>query len=477
MSKEFDAEIVGSGPNGLAAAVVMARAGLRVRVSESSTLLGGGMKTLRLGPYDLLHDTCSAVHPQALNSEFFQRFKIGNRVDWITPDVSFAHAVTPERSILVHRKMESMKISLNSEMRKYSRRILRLLNSQEDLGAATLGGPSGLLQHPVILAQLGLGGLFAAADRDNDTVSTLFAGLISHCGQQRSLAASVAAIALGASAHLGGWPIPRGGSSSIAQAMIDDIEKYGGVFRTNHVVKDLDEFESPIKILNMHPRQANELLSGKVPERNLRAFRNFKPGMSVLKVDYVLKSPVPWNDPLLSLTPTLHLGGSAEQIRRSEASAEKGQMMGLPMVIAGQPTLFDDSRSKSGLHSLWAYCHVPAGAGPGIADQITAQIERFAPDFRKVVIDHYTTTPYMFNSRNANYVGGDILGGAVNMRQLLTRPKFGLNPWRSPLKGVWLASASVAPGPSVHGMAGYLAALDALDTVFGIDVPPDLSPS
>ncbi|MNW50910.1 hypothetical protein D3C74_283750 [compost metagenome] len=332
------------------------------------------------------------------------------------------------------------------------------------------------MQHPVTLAQLGLGGLLAAADRDNDSISALFAGLISHCGQQRSLAASVAAIALGASAHLGGWPIPRGGSSTIAQAMIDDIERHGGVFRLNHPVKNLDEIKAPIKILNMHPFQANALLTGLVPDRNLRNFRKYKPGMSVLKVDYVLKAPVPWSDPALSSTPTLHLGGSAAQIRRAEADAGKGNIPELPMVIAAQPTLFDDSRSKSGLHTLWAYCHVPQGTGPGAVAKITAQIERFAPNFKKVVIDQYTTTPYTFNSHNANYVGGDILAGAVNMRQLLARPQFGMNPWRTPLKGVWLASASVAPGPSVHGMSGYLAALDALDAVYGIDIPPDLSP-
>lgn len=476
MDADFDAEIVGSGPNGLASAVVLARAGLRVRVIEAEGSPGGGLRTESLSDPEVRHDLCSAVHPQAMNSEFFRLFALERRIQWITPEVSFAHAVAPGRTVSVHRDFSKTVLELGPDGGNYCRIFGPLIENRASLIRATLGGPLGLLKHPVLTCKLGMSAARSALTMGSDDAAAVVSGLVAHVGAPKSFAAKTAAMALGASAHLGGWPIPRGGSGMIAQAMIDEIESCGGRIDVGQKVESIDDVHAPIRILNVHPQAAAHLLKKRAPEQYLRKLNAFKPGAAVIKIDFVLSEPVPWIDPSLAQTPTVHIGGSARQIHEFENAIERGQISGAPMVIAAQPSLFDQTRAPKGKHILWAYCHAPRDASESVADMIVEQLERYAPGFRDVVMSQHVTTPAGFEKHNLNYVGGDILTGAVTMRQLLARPNLSPTPWRTPVRGVWIASAGVSPGPSVHGMGGYYAALDALHRVHGIRNAPSLAP-
>ncbi len=334
-------------------------------------------------------------------------------------------------------------------------------------------------RHPVAAARFGLAALDQGTPLWNrrfstDAAAALFTGVAAHpVGTLPSLPSAGAGLALGALAHAGGWPIPLGGSQSIVNAMVEDIRAHGGEIVPDHTVRSLSELSGvPAVLLDVTPPSLLRLAEGQLPRTYERALERFRFGDGACKVAFILSGPVPWSNTEVARAGTVHLGGSRPEIAASEAQVAAGKHPESPYVLLSQPSLFDPSRAPAGSHILWTYCHVPSGSTRDMAGAITAQIERFAPGFRDVVVRSFTTTAAELAASNANYVGGDFGGGAVTLGQLLARPVLSTAPWRTPLDGVYLCSASTPPGPGVHGMGGLHAARLALKQVFGLAVPP-----
>lgn len=479
---EVDAVIVGAGPNGLAAAVTLARAGLSVRVFERAARVGGGASSRELTLPGFTHDVCSAVHPLAFESRFFREFELTRRVDFVTPDVSFAHPLDKGAAAIAYRDLERTREGLGSDGAAYAALIGPL--AERSSHVADLTGQS-LLRVPTSpVTALA----FAAATLEQGTPAwnarfrgraapALLTGAAAHTSLPLpSLASAGAGLALTAYAHARGWPIPRGGSQAIADAMRDDILAHGGTIETDFEVTSLADLpRARVTLLDLTPRALVRLAGPRLPDRYRRALSNFRYGNASAKVDFALSEPVPWTHPELRRAGTLHLGGSREEIAASENEVANGRLSGLPYVLASQPSVFDDSRAPEGMHTLWTYTHVPAGSTADRGEAVIRQIERFAPGFRDTILGMSSWTAADLQRHNPNYPGGDISAGTPDLLQLVRRPILSTDPWRTPLPGVYLASASVTPGPGVHGLGGWLAARSALRHEFGIEAWPNLS--
>lgn len=479
---EVDAVIVGAGPNGLAAAVTLARAGLSVRVFERAARVGGGTSSRELTLPGFVHDVCSAVHPLAFESRFFREFELTRRVDFVTPDVSFAHPLDRGAAAIAYRDLERTREGLGSDGAAYAALIGPL--AERSSHVADLTGQS-LLRVPTSpVTALA----FAAATLEQGTPAwnarfrgraapALLTGAAAHTSLPLpSLASAGAGLALTAYAHARGWPIPRGGSQAIADAMVDDILAHGGAVETGVEVTSLADLpRARVTLLDLTPRALVRLAGPRLPDRYRRALSNFRYGNASAKVDFALSEPVPWTHPELRRAGTLHLGGSREEIAASENEVANGRLSGLPYVLASQPSVFDDSRAPEGMHTLWTYTHVPSGSTADRGEAVIRQIERFAPGFRDTILGMSSCTAADLQRHNPNYPGGDISAGTPDLFQLVRRPVLSTDPWRTPLPGVYLASASVTPGPGVHGLGGWLAARSALRHEFGIEAWPNLS--
>ena len=479
---EVDAVIVGAGPNGLAAAVTLARAGLSVRVFERAARVGGGASSRELTLPGFTHDVCSAVHPLAFESRFFREFELTRRVDFVTPNVSFAHPLDKGAAAIAYRDLERTREGLGSDGAAYAALIGPL--AERSSHVADLTGQS-LLRVPTSpVTALA----FAAATLEQGTPAwnarfrgraapALLTGAAAHTSLPLpSLASAGAGLALTAYAHARGWPIPRGGSQAIADAMRDDILAHGGTIETDFEVTSLADLpRARVTLLDLTPRALVRLAGPRLPDRYRRALSNFRYGNASAKVDFALSEPVPWTHPELRRAGTLHLGGSREEIAASENEVANGRLSGLPYVLASQPSVFDDSRAPEGMHTLWTYTHVPAGSTADRGEAVIRQIERFAPGFRDTILGMSSWTAADLQRHNPNYPGGDISAGTPDLLQLVRRPILSTDPWRTPLPGVYLASASVTPGPGVHGLGGWLAARSALRHEFGIEAWPNLS--
>lgn len=479
---EVDAVIVGAGPNGLAAAVTLARAGLSVRVFERASRVGGGASSRELTLPGFTHDVCSAVHPLAFESRFFREFELTRRVNFVTPDISFAHPLDKGAAAIAYRDLERTREGLGSDGAAYAALIGPL--AERSSHVADLTGQS-LLRVPTSpVTALA----FAAATLEQGTPAwnarfrgraapALLTGAAAHTSLPLpSLASAGAGLALTAYAHARGWPIPRGGSQAIADAMRDDILAHGGTVETDFEVTSLADLpRARVTLLDLTPRALVRLAGPRLPDRYRRALSNFRYGNASAKVDFALSEPVPWTHPELRRAGTLHLGGSREEIAASENEVANGRLSGLPYVLASQPSVFDDSRAPEGMHTLWTYTHVPAGSTADRGEAVIRQIERFAPGFRDTILGMSSWTAADLQRHNPNYPGGDISAGTPDLFQLVRRPVLSTDPWRTPLPGVYLASASVTPGPGVHGLGGWLAARSALRHEFGIEAWPNLS--
>ncbi|GAA1111729.1 NAD(P)/FAD-dependent oxidoreductase [Arthrobacter flavus] len=473
-----DAAVVGSGPNGLAAAVVLARAGLSVTVYEAATTLGGGARTGELET-DHLNDLCSAVHPMALASPFFSHFELQRRIGFAVPEISYAHPLDGGRAGVAFRDLARTTDGLGRDGPAYRRLMEPLVRNIDGTLDVALNHLLRVPRHPMAAVRFGLAALDQGTPLWNRRFSTaaaaaLFTGVAAHpVGTLPSLPSAGAGLTLGALAHAGGWPIPLGGSQSIANAMVDDIRAHGGKVVADHAVRSLSELRGvPLVLLDIAPPGLLQLAEGRLPRSYERALQRFRFGDGACKVAFILSGPVPWSNEDVAQAGTVHLGGTREEIVASEAQVAAGKHADNPYVLLSQPSLFDPSRAPQGRHVLWTYCHVPSGSTRDMAEAITAQIERFAPGFRDVVVSSFTTTAAELATSNANYVGGDFGGGAVTLSQMLARPVLSHAPWRTPLDGVFLCSASTPPGPGVHGMGGFHAARLALRQVFGLAVPP-----
>jgi phytoene dehydrogenase-like protein len=480
---ELDAVVVGAGPNGLAAAVTLARAGLRVRVYERADQAGGGAATRELTVPGFQHDVCSAVHPMAFESRFFREFGLRERVDFVTPEISFAQPLSFGRAGIAYRDLARTRDALGVDGRAYER-LLRPLVEHSTAVAAFTG--SSLVRVPDDLRtaiSFGLRSLEQGTPAWNarfreDVAPALLTGVAAHTIlAQPSIAAAGAGLALTAYAHARGWPIPVGGSQAIIDALVADLRAHGGEVVVDHEVTALEALPAATAtILDVTPKALIRIAGTRMPVRYRRALERFRYGDGVAKVDFALNAPVPWTHPELHQAGTVHVGGTRAEVADAENQVNRGRLPDRPYVLVSQPSLFDATRAPAGMHTLWTYTHVPAGSPVDRREAVVQQIERFAPGFRDIIVASSSRSAREVEQHNPNYPGGDIAAGAPSLWQLFRRPVLTGDPWRTPMRGVYLASASTAPGPGVTGMPGWFAALSALRHDFGTHALPDLSP-
>ncbi|WP_406246259.1 phytoene desaturase family protein [Microbacterium sp. M] len=466
------ATIIGSGPNGLSAAVSMARAGYEVRVLESARTIGGGVRTLESTLSGFRHDVCSAVHPAALASPFYQAFGLAERIEWIRPAISYAHPLDDGRAGIAWRDIERTAAGLGVDERAWLSR-LRPLSSHIGGVVDFTGNQMLRIPHDPITAvrfalrMLDQGSPLAARAFRTDEAAALMSGVLAHANTPLpSLAGAAAGLLLAAQAHAGGWMYPRGGAQPIADIMAEDLAAHGGTIETGVKVDDLasldwgDPARGDVLMLNTSPRLL--LTHPDIPARYARAIRGYRYGPAAAKVDFALDGPVPWTNADVAKAPTVHVGGTREEVWASENAVARGVVSERPYVLTVQPSVLDDTRAPEGKAVLWAYIHVPQGSHLDATELITNQVERFAPGFRDRILAHHAVPASAREAINPAEIGGDILGGAFTIAQALRRPTLSTAPWRTPMAGVYLASASTPPGPGVNGMAGWHAARTAL---------------
>jgi phytoene dehydrogenase-like protein len=464
-----DAIVVGSGPNGLAAAIALARAGRSVLVLEGSETIGGGLRTEALTLPGFRHDTCSAIHPLGVASPFFRSVPLAaHGVHWIHPPAPLAHPLDDGTAVLLERSLDETAAGLGPDGLAWRRLLGPLVPAAPELIDGTLA-PLGVPRQPVPMARFGLRALRSASGLarsrfDGERARALFAGCAAHSLLPLESAATAAfGLVLALLGHAVGWPLPRGGSQRVADALASYLVSLGGELETGRPVASLAELPpARVTMLDVTPRQLLALAGDRLGGRYRRALERYRYGPGVVKVDYALSGPVPWRSAECARAATVHLGGRLDEIAAAEAEVASGGHPLRPFVLAAQQSLFDPSRAPDGSHTLWAYTHVPNGSAVDVTDRIEAQLERFAPGFREQVLERSVLSPAALEARNPNYVGGDINGGSAELRQLFARPVARLVPYRTPLEGVYLCSSSTPPGGGVHGMCGYHAARAAL---------------
>ncbi len=469
------AVVVGSGPNGLVAAITLARAGWEVTVFEAAARAGGGTRTEELTLPGVHHDVCSAIHPLALGSPAFREIAASDSpleahgLEWVHSDVPLAHPLDGGRVAVMHRSMDDTADALGVDAKAYRRLFGPLVEAGFDLTDGLLSPLSIPPQHPVTLARYGAVGVLPAytvARRgfDTDAARALFAGLAGH--SILSLKAPATAgygLMLGVLAHLVGWPLARGGSQQIADALVAVLEGLGGRVECDRRVTSLKELpRADAVLLDLTPRQVLAMAGDTFPNRYRKALSAYRYGPGVFKLDWALDGPIPWTGAECARAATVHLGGTLAEITEAEADVQAGRHPQRPYVLLSQPSLFDATRAPNGIHAVWAYCHVPNGSTVDMTDRIEAQVERFAPGFRDRIIGRHAMNPEAVEAHGANYIGGDINGGIADLRQFVRRPTLGLHPWRTPIDGVYLCSSSTPPGGGVHGMCGWHAAREVM---------------
>ncbi len=473
------ATIVGSGPNGLAAAVALARAGVAVRVLEAADSIGGGVRTAELTLPGFLHDVCSAVHPAGLTSAFFRAFGLRERLEWIVPDASYAQPLDGGRAAVAWRELDRTADALGADARAW-RALLRPLVHHLD-GVLDFTGNQLLRvpRHPLTAARFGLRTLQSGLGfptLSTEEGAALLAGVLAHApAKQPSLAASASGLLLAAHGHAStGWAYPRGGAQRIADVLADDLRTHGGEIETGVRVDSLSTLDwgdadaGDLLLLDTSPRLL--LTHPALPSRYARAVSRYRYGAAAAKVDFALDGPIPWSHPDVRLAPTVHVGGTRAEVAESENAVAAGRVSDRPYVLTVQPSVFDPTRAPAGKAVLWAYIHVPAGSTLDPTELVTRQVERFAPGFRDLILGSTAMTASERASYNPADIGGDILGGAFTMAQALKRPVVSRTPWRTPLRGVYLASASTPPGPGMTGMPGWFAARQALLDRTGVPI-------
>jgi phytoene dehydrogenase-like protein len=467
---QLDAIVIGSGPNGLAAAIVLAKAGRRVVVFEAEQTLGGGTRSAALTVPGFTHDVCSAIHPFAVASPFFRTLPLAQYgLEWIEPPIMLAHPFDGGTAAAIVRSLEDTAVGLGVDGPSYERLMGPIVDDWSRLESAILG-PLRWPDHPVALARFGLHAFRPASGLARSAFATerargLFAGIAAHAMLPlESVMTAGFGLVLGALAHIAGWVLPRGGSQSIADALAAHLRTLGGEIVTNHRIASLDTLPPARAVLcDVSPRPLLQIAGDRFPDWYKRKLMNYRYGMGAFKVDWALDGPIPWRAPECARAGTVHLGGPLDEIATSERDAWSGRHTERPFVLLAQPTMFDRSRAPDGKHTVWTYCHVPNGSTVDMLPKIEQQIERFAPGFRERVIARSVMRPADIEHHNTNLVGGDIAAGACDVRQLFTRPTRQL--YTTPVRGLYICSASTPPGAGVHGMCGYFAAKRALEEV------------
>ncbi|AEE44477.1 phytoene desaturase family protein [Cellulomonas fimi] len=491
MVAKRDVVVVGSGPNGLAAAVTLARAGLGVTVLEAQPTVGGGARTLDLGLADgVVHDVCSAVHPMAWASPFFRGFDLRARgVELLTPEVSFAQPLPDGRAGIAYHDLDRTVVGLEDDGPAWREVVGRLAEHADHVVRLAMGDkrsiPPGLLPGGVPTAArfgwqvLEQGTTWGRRFR-GDVAPALLTGVAAHAiSPLPSLAGAGTALLLAALGHAGaGWPVPRGGSGAIVAALVADLEAHGGEIRTGHRVAHAGDLPpAHAYLFDTTPRTVVDVLGDRLPARHRAALRRFRYGNAAAKVDFVLSGPVPWAVPEVGRAGTVHLGGTRDEMIAAEADVHAGRHAERPMTLLSDPTVVDDSRRVGGLRPLWTYAHVPAGSDVDVTEAVTAHVERYAPGFRDVVVASRCVPAAHMSTHNENYVDGDICAGATTMWQMFARPTPTRDPYATGRDGVYLCSASTPPGPGVHGLSGWFAARRVLREVFCTTQRPSLAPA
>ena len=470
----LDAVVVGAGPNGLAAALTLARAGRSVRVYEAASTIGGGTRTMELTLPGFRHDVCSTIVPLTLASPFFQTVDwAAHGVELVQPDAPLAHPFDDGRAVVLERSFTATAAGLDRDRRTddgsaWRRLFGPLARDAGKLGRELLRPVVHVPRHPLALARFGLPALrsaegLARARFRGDGAQALFGGLAAHSmvALDRPLSASFGLV-LGLYAHAVGWPMVRGGSSAIGDALAAEIRALGGEIGTGHRVASLDDVPpSRVVLLDTTPRAALAIAGDRLAPRTRRRYERFRYGPGVFKVDWALAGPVPWTAAGPRRAGTVHLGGTLAEIVRSERQVAAGRAPDRPFTLFAQYHPWDPTRAPAGMTTAWAYCHVPTGSDVDMTDRIEAQVERFAPGFRDLILGRATHSPARMEEHDPNYIGGDINAGISDIRQLLVRPTPSLDPYHAG-PGLYLCSSSTPPGGGVHGMGGYLAARSAL---------------
>jgi phytoene dehydrogenase-like protein len=462
------ATVVGAGPNGLAAAVALARAGLDVTVVEARDTIGGGTRTEELTVPGVLHDVCSAFHPLAVGSPFLQTLELEQYgLEWRWPEIDLAHPLDNGDAGVLTRSVDETADGLGADGRTWRRMFGRRAAHFESLTADVLRPVIHVPRHPLVLAGFGLSALQPATwlvrRFHEERTRGLFGGMAAHVFRplNRPTTASVG-VMLGLSAHHYGWPVARGGSRAITDALAAALIEHGGRIETGRPVTSLDELAADVIMLDLAPQGVLELAGDRLPRRVARAYRRYRYGPAAYKLDLAVEGGVPWTNEACRRAGTVHLGGTFEEVAAAEAEVEQGRMPDRPFILVGQQYLADDTRSASDVHPIWAYAHVPNGYTGDATEVMLRQLERFAPGVRERIVGQAVRTPLEFAEYNPNFVGGDISAGANDAVQVLLRPRIAIDPYRTGIAGVYICSGATPPGAGVHGMCGANAAASAL---------------
>ncbi len=462
------AVVVGSGPNGLAAAIVLAQAGRDVTLYEASDTPGGGMRTAELTLPGFHHDVCSAIHPLGFASPFFRGLDLdAHGVRWTQPEAPLAHPLDDGSAVVLERSLSETAAALGPDGEAYRRLLGPLVEGWDQL-ADDLLGPMGMPRHPIRFSRFGLLGLRSARSLagsfEGIRARALLAGLAGHSVIPLEMRPSAAiGLVLASLGHVVGWPFPEGGSQRLADGLISVLRSLGGEIVTQRPVKALGDLpEGALKLFSVTPRQLLELAGDELPPRYRRRLSRYRYGPGVFKLDWALSDPIPWTASDCGRAGTVHVGGTFEEIAEAERHAWEGRAPERPFILLAQHSLFDRTRAPEGRHTGWAYCHVPHGSDRDMTERIESQVERFAPGFRDCILARSVLGPASLAALNANNVGGDISGGANTLAQTLARPFPKRDPYATPIPGVYLCSSSTPPGGGVHGMCGYHAARSAL---------------
>jgi phytoene dehydrogenase-like protein len=476
--KDFDAVVVGSGPNGLSAAITLQQQGLSVLLVEGRETIGGGLRTQELTLPGFLHDVCSAIHPLAAGSPFFKQLPLRQfGLEYIQPPIPAAHPFDDSQAATVYTSIIETAKGLQEDEQAYLDLLRPFVNGWPGLSIDILG-PLQLPRHPLLLGQFGTKALTPATYLANRFKSThargLWGGMAAHALQPlTNMATSAIAMVLLISAHSNGWPMARGGSQSIASALASYFLSLGGRIETNFYVRSLGQLPaSRAVLLDVTPRQLLQIAGHSLSSFYQWQLKHYRYGMGVFKLDWALAEPIPFLAGGCHQAGTVHLGNSLEEIVAAEQLTSRGGHPEKPFVLLAQPTLFDQSRAPAGKHIAWSYCHVPNGSTMDMTSRIEDQVERFAPGFKDRILARHVMNAVDMQEYNPNYVGGDINGGVIDIRQLFTRPALRWSPYKTSAKGIYLCSSSTPPGGGVHGMCGYYAAKKALKEIFGLSAQP-----
>jgi phytoene dehydrogenase-like protein len=463
---DYDAVIVGAGPNGLAAAVTLARAGWAVLVREAEETIGGATRSAELTLPGFVHDVCSAFHPLGAASSAFRDLPLADHgLEFVHPPAPLAHPLDGGRAVVLERALDETASSLGRDGAEYRRLISPFAERWPDLERDLLRPLVRVPRHPVVAARFGLQALrpargLAEGIFDDEPARALFAGVSAHSflPLERATSAAVGLVLL-TLGHAAGWPIVRSGSQKLADALAGYLRSLGGEIEAGAPVESLAGLpRARAVVCDLTPRQLLRVAGDRLPSRYRRALARYRYGPGTFKLDYALDGPIPWQAPGCARAGTVHVGGTLAEIAEAERAPWEGRHAERPFVLVGQQSRFDETRAPAGNHTLWAYCHVPNGSTTDMSERIERQIERFAPGFRDLVLARSVSTPADLERRNANLVGGDINGGVADLRQLLARPVARVNPYSTPVPGLYVCSAATPPGGGVHGLCGYRAA-------------------